>query len=73
MKREISNVLAVHPISHSPVSGDTVTEILNVKGTLKSGREKSAEGCHKGRKNGHHEEVEVVGRIRERRDISSKL
>jgi len=50
-----------------------VTEILDVKGTLKSGREKAPEGSHEGRKNGHHQQVEVVGRIRERRDVSSKL
>ena len=73
MKGEISNVLAIHSISHSSVSGDAVTEILDVEGTLKSGSKKATEWSDKRRKNGHDEDVEVVGRIWERRDVSSKL
>jgi len=73
VRRKILNILAVHPVSHPPVSRDTMTEILDIKGTLKSGSEKAAERSDERRKNGHHEEMEVVGRIRERRNVSSKL
>jgi len=64
--------LAIHSISHSPVSGDAVTEILDVEGTLKSRSEKTTEWSDKRRKNGHDEDMEVVGCIWERRDVSPK-
>lgn len=45
------------------MSRNAVTEILDVKGTLKSGSKEAAEGSNEGCENGHDEEVEVVGRI----------
>jgi len=72
-KRKISNALAVHSIGHSPVSRDTVTKVLDVEGTLESGSEEATEGCNERRENGHDEQMKMVGRIWERRDISPEL
>lgn len=52
---------------------NALTEIFNVEGTLKSGGEETAKWSDKGRKNGHDEEMEVVGRIWERQDVSPEL
>ena len=72
-RHKIPNALAVHSISHSPVSRDTVTKVLDVKGTLKSGSEEATEGGNERRENGHDEQMKMVGRIWERRNISPKL
>ena len=69
----MSDVLAVHSISHSPVSRDAVAEILDVKGTLKSRSKEAAEWSDERRENCHDEDMEMVGRIWERRNVSSKL
>lgn len=45
------------------MSGDAVTEILDVEGTLKSRCEEATERSDERRKNGHDEEMKVVGRI----------
>ena len=55
------------------MSRDAVAEILDVKRPLESGRKEPAERSHQRRKNGHEQQVEVVGRVRERRDVSPKL
>ena len=64
-----TNVLAVHSISHPPMSRNAVAKVLDVESTLKSGGEKATERSDKGSKNGHDENVQVVGRVCDRRDV----
>lgn len=70
---ELSNVLAVHSIGHPPMARNAMAEIFDVEGTFKSGGEETPEWADKGRKNCHDENVQVVGRIWESRDVSSQL
>ena len=72
-KSETSNILAIHSISHSPVPRNAMTEILDVEGTLESGSKETTERCNKRGKNGHDEDMEVVGSVRECRNVSPKL
>jgi len=64
--------LAIHSISHPPVSRNAVAKVLDVEGTLKPGSEEATERSNKGCKNGHNEDVEMVDCIRERRNVSSE-
>ena len=66
MKCERSNILAIHSIGHSPVSRDTVTEILDVKGSLESRSKEATEWSDKRCENGHNEDVEMVSGVWER-------
>jgi len=54
---ELSNVLAVHSISHPPMPGDAVTEIFDVEGTFESGGEETSKRTDKRRKDCHDENV----------------
>lgn len=61
--------LAVHSICHPPMSRDAMTKIFDVKGSLESGGEEATEWTNKGGKSCHDEQMQVVGRIRERQDV----
>ena len=52
---------------------DALAKIFDVESTLKSGGEKASEGGDKRRKNGHDEDMQVVGRVRERRHVPTQL
>lgn len=67
------SVLAVHSIGHPPVSRNALTEVLNVEGTLESGGKETAEWSNERRENRHDQDMEVVGRIWKRLDVSPKL
>ena len=68
-----SNILAVHSIGHSPMPRNAVTKIFDVEGTLESGGEEAAKRSNEGRENGHDENVQVVGRVRDGRHIPTQL
>lgn len=51
------------------MSRNAVAKVLDVESTLKSGGEKATERSDKGSKNGHDENVQVVGRVCDRRDV----
>jgi len=64
--------LAVHSISHSSMPGNAVAKIFHVERPLKPGGKKATEWGDKGRKNGHDENVQVVGRVGERRNVPAQ-
>lgn len=51
------NVLAVHSISHPPMTRNAVAKIFDVESALESGGEKTAKRSDKGRKDGHDENM----------------
>jgi hypothetical protein len=54
---EVGSILAIHSISHSPMSRNAVAEIFDVESTLKSGGEEAAKWGDEGCKNSHDENM----------------
>ena len=48
-------------------------EILDIEGAFKSRGKETTEWSNKRCENGHDEDMEVVGRVWKRRDVSSEL
>ena len=65
--------LAIHPVGHSSVSRDRVSEVLDVESPLESRSEESSEGSEERREGGHHDGVDLEGSVRERREDESEL
>ena len=50
--------LAVHAVGHTTVSGNAVSEVLDVEGALEAGGKEPAERRHEGREAGEDKDVE---------------
>ena len=57
------DVLAIHPICHSTVSWDRVSEILNVECSLESRGKETTEWSDQGCKSRHDEGVDLEGSV----------
>ncbi len=67
------DVLAVHTICHTTVTRDTVTEVLDIESPLETRGEETTERRDEGRETGQNEEVELVRRIRDCREVVAQL
>lgn len=71
----MEDVLAIHPISHTTVTGDAVPEILQVERALEPRGEESSEGRYERGKGRENEAVELIGGVRNRGngDVAAQL
>ena len=71
--RNKEHVLAVHTIRHSAMTRDAVTEVFDVERALEAGGEEPAEGGDEGGEAGENKEVQLVGCVRDRREVITDL
>lgn len=62
-KRTVRNLLAVHSVSHTTVSRDRVTKVLDVESSLETGSKEAAKGSDQRRKGSHNETVDLEGGV----------
>lgn len=60
-------LLAIHPIRHASMPRNAVPEVLDIKCTLEAGSKEPSKGCHEAREEAHHNQVELVRHVRDRR------
>jgi hypothetical protein len=65
--------LAIHPIGHTTVSGDRVSEVLDVECALEARGKEATEWSDQRGECGHYQAVDLEGRILDCRCCSAKL
>ena len=67
------NVLAVHSISHTTVSGNAVAEVLDIESSLETTGEEASKGCDEGGERSHNQGMNLERGIRDNGNASSDL
>ena len=64
-RRKHDDLLAVHSISHTTMSRNTISKVFNVKGSLESTGKEPSKRSYQGRKGTHYQTVNLKGGIGE--------
>ena len=65
--------LAVHTVGHTAMTGDRVTEVLDVERALETGREETTEGCDERGEASKYNEVDLERRVADRAPVTGEL
>jgi hypothetical protein len=67
------HLLAIHPISHTSMTRNTIPEILDIESPLDPTCEESSKGCNKRSERCHNKAMDLERRVRDGRDRPSNL